>query len=78
MKSDRPYRKALPLPAAREEITRWSGRKFDPEIVKVFLPVADDIWEHIRLEVAGLRVSMGEALSLEAGRGSPPRRGATS
>src|ERR1700757_4014078 len=34
--SDRPYRAAQPFSAAREEIVRWSGRQFDPEIVKTF------------------------------------------
>src|SRR6266496_204468 len=33
--SDRPYRPAQSLKAARAEIEKWSGRQFDPEIVKV-------------------------------------------
>src|SRR5947209_3744022 len=41
--SDRPYRPAQSLKAAREEIARWSGRQFDPEIVKVFLEMPDKI-----------------------------------
>lgn len=56
MTSDRPYRRALPLPAARAEITRESGRQFDPEVVNVFLSIPEETWTNIRIEVAGGRV----------------------
>jgi len=49
--SDRIYRRAQPLKAAREEIARWSGKQFDPEIVKVFLEMPDDIWDDLRREI---------------------------
>lgn len=55
MTSDRPYRRALPFAAARDEISRESGRQFDPGVVRVFLGVADEVWTNIRLEVAGYR-----------------------
>lgn len=51
--SDRPYRPAQSLTAARAEIARWSGRQFDPEIVKVFLEMPDKIWEDLRKEIDG-------------------------
>src|ERR1700681_4785265 len=35
--SNRPYRPAQTVTAAIEEIVRWSGRQFDPEVVKVFV-----------------------------------------
>ena len=35
--SDRPYRPAQSLTAARDEIKLWSGRQFDPKVVEVFL-----------------------------------------
>jgi putative nucleotidyltransferase with HDIG domain len=44
MISDRPYRKALPISAAREEIQRFSGRQFDPSVVQVFLAQPTRIW----------------------------------
>lgn len=44
MISDRPYRKALPISAAREEIERFSGTQFDPQVVKVFLSQPDHVW----------------------------------
>ncbi len=44
MISDRPYRKALPISAAREEIRRHSGTQFDPQVVKVFLSQPDSMW----------------------------------
>jgi putative nucleotidyltransferase with HDIG domain len=50
--SDLPYRPRQSLKAAREEIRRWSGRQFDPEIVKVFLDMPDKIWEDLHGEVA--------------------------
>src|SRR5215470_6520694 len=49
--SDRPYRAAKPLSAAKEEIKAWSGRQFDPEIVKVFLSMPDSIWEDLRKQI---------------------------
>ena len=51
--SDRPYRPAQSLTAARAEIEKWSGRQFDPEIVKVFLQMPDNIWEDLRKEIDG-------------------------
>jgi response regulator RpfG family c-di-GMP phosphodiesterase len=48
MTSDRPYRAALSFAAAREEVARFSGRQFDPEVVKVFLSVPEERWRHIR------------------------------
>jgi cyclic di-GMP phosphodiesterase len=43
--SDRPYRQARGMEAARAEIQKWSGRQFDPAIVSVFLSVPDSVWE---------------------------------
>lgn len=55
MTSDRPYRRALTFSTARDEITRESGRQFDPDVVGVFLGVPEEVWEDIRREVAGHR-----------------------
>jgi len=44
MISDRPYRKAMPISAAREEIQRYSGRQFDPRVVQVFMSQPDRVW----------------------------------
>lgn len=49
--SNRPYRQAQSLRAAREEIQRWSGRQFDPEVVKVFLSMPENIWGDLRKEI---------------------------
>jgi putative nucleotidyltransferase with HDIG domain len=49
--SDRPYREAQTLDAAREEIKKWSGRQFDPEVVKVFLEMPNKIWEDLRHQI---------------------------
>src|SRR6201987_2961230 len=48
MISDRPYRKALPLSHAREEIQRCSGTQFDPNVVKVFLSIPEEHWLELR------------------------------
>ena len=45
--SDRPYRPARNVEDAREEIARWSGRQFDPTIVKVFLSIPASIWQDL-------------------------------
>ena len=39
MTNDRPYREAMPVKAAVEELTRHKGTQFDPEIVDAFLMV---------------------------------------
>jgi putative nucleotidyltransferase with HDIG domain len=55
MTSDRPYRRALPFEAARDEIVRESGRQFDPEVVQAFLKIPESAWQEIRAVVAGYR-----------------------
>ncbi|HUK17546.1 MAG TPA: HD domain-containing phosphohydrolase [Bryobacteraceae bacterium] len=49
--SDRPYRPAQTLGAAREEIHRWSGRQFDPQVVETFLSIPDGIWIKLRKDI---------------------------
>src|SRR6476659_9300283 len=49
--SDRPYRAAQTIQVAREEVERFSGRQFDPEVVRVFLDMPDTIWEDLRKEI---------------------------
>ena len=51
MTSDRPYRPAQSYTAARTEILRCSGSQFDPEIVKVFLELPDNIWQDLRKDI---------------------------
>ena len=49
--SDRPYRARQSDAAARKEIEDWSGRQFDPEVVKVFLAMPENIWEDLRKQI---------------------------
>lgn len=49
--SDRAYRKAQPLFAARQEIERCSGTQFDPQVVRVFLEMNDHLWEDLRKSI---------------------------
>jgi HD-GYP domain-containing protein (c-di-GMP phosphodiesterase class II) len=44
MISDQPYRRAMPLSQAREEIRRCSGVQFDPKVVEVFLSLPESLW----------------------------------
>ena len=58
MRSNRPYRAAQTIEAARTEIKAWAGRQFDPEIVQVFLEMPDNIWEDLRKDISGPSPSM--------------------
>jgi putative nucleotidyltransferase with HDIG domain len=53
MTSDRPYRARLPHSVARDEIIQWSGRQFDPDVVKVFLSMPENIWSDLRKDIDG-------------------------
>jgi putative nucleotidyltransferase with HDIG domain len=48
MLSDWPYRNALPMSRAREEIRRCAGTQFDPKIVEVFLSIPENHWIDLR------------------------------
>jgi putative nucleotidyltransferase with HDIG domain len=48
MISDRPYRKALSIAHARDEVHRCSGTQFDPRVVEVFLSMPGTIWNELR------------------------------
>ena len=49
--SDRPYRAAQSIGAARAEILLFEGRQFDPSVVRVFTEMPDSIWEDLRKEI---------------------------
>jgi putative nucleotidyltransferase with HDIG domain len=50
MISDRPYRKARSIQAARAEIESHSGKQFDPDVVRVFLEKPDEVWQKLHRE----------------------------
>jgi putative nucleotidyltransferase with HDIG domain len=49
--SDRPYRPARSMEQARDEISLWSGRQFDPLVVGVFLAIPVSVWEGLHQEI---------------------------
>jgi response regulator RpfG family c-di-GMP phosphodiesterase len=51
MTSDRPYRAALSIKDARDEIRRFSGIQFDPRVAEAFLSIDEDVWRDIRERV---------------------------
>ena len=53
MTSDRPYREALPVEQAVEEIIDAAGRQFDPEVVKAFAGLAVELPALRRVELDG-------------------------
>jgi HD-GYP domain-containing protein (c-di-GMP phosphodiesterase class II) len=48
MTFDRPYSKAIPFAAARQEIKRCAGSHFDPAVVASFLRIPEPLLEEIR------------------------------
>ncbi|MEO8725415.1 MAG: HD domain-containing phosphohydrolase [Acidobacteriaceae bacterium] len=59
--SDRPYRAAQSVEAARKEIARHSGTQFDPAIVDLFFKVPVSIWEDLRRQIAAQAAGSGLA-----------------
>jgi response regulator RpfG family c-di-GMP phosphodiesterase len=57
MTSDRPYRAALPLQAARDVVERGSGTLFDPLVTAAFLRVPNEAWAVIARETAAVQSS---------------------
>jgi response regulator RpfG family c-di-GMP phosphodiesterase len=51
MTSDRPYRAALSIQEARDEIRRFSGIQFDPKVAETFLAIEEGVWRDIRESV---------------------------
>jgi cyclic di-GMP phosphodiesterase len=47
MLTDWPYRKAIAISHAREEIRRCSGTQFDPKIVEAFLAIPENRWSEL-------------------------------
>jgi HD-GYP domain-containing protein (c-di-GMP phosphodiesterase class II) len=66
MTSDRPYRAALPIHAAREEIRKFSGTQFDPVVAAAFLSIDEGVWLDIRNRVH--REALDEAVAARASR----------
>lgn len=51
MTSDRPYRPAMSIQAAREEVDRFAGIQFDPQVARTFLSIDENVWGEIRERV---------------------------
>jgi cyclic di-GMP phosphodiesterase len=66
----RPYRAAQSFGAARKEIELFSGRQFDPAIVKVFLSMPETIWEELRKDIADAQLHRFQPTAPTSGRAS--------
>lgn len=66
MTSDRPYRAALSIAAAREEIRRFAGVQFDPAVARAFLSIHETVWQDVRERVH--RNVLAEAETARAAR----------
>jgi putative nucleotidyltransferase with HDIG domain len=51
MISDRPYRSALSLDQALDEIGKMAGRQFDPQVVKAMLSLPAELWRQLQAGV---------------------------
>jgi cyclic di-GMP phosphodiesterase len=47
MTTDRPYRRAVSWDVARQEIEREAGRHLDPEVVRAFLAIPQQVYDNI-------------------------------
>jgi cyclic di-GMP phosphodiesterase len=68
MRNARRYRPAQTFQTVREELKKYSGSQFDPDIVDVFLKMPENIWEDLRREIDGQTV--GSHQHLAAGKTS--------
>ena len=50
--SDRPYRRAQSFAAAKEEINKFAGKQFDPEVVRVFNTMPEGMWDDLRKQIS--------------------------
>jgi putative nucleotidyltransferase with HDIG domain len=60
MTSDRPYRPALPIEVAVDEVRDFSGIQFDPKVAEAFLSIPVHTWHEIRRRVHDQVVDLDE------------------
>jgi HD-GYP domain-containing protein (c-di-GMP phosphodiesterase class II) len=49
MTADRPYQRAMTIPAALDEVTRCAGSQFDPRVVDALISVESELPLEIEL-----------------------------
>jgi putative nucleotidyltransferase with HDIG domain len=60
--SDRAYRRGAPLEKARREISRFSGKQFDPALVLCFQQIPDERIEYLRMRFQDPEPGAGEPM----------------
>jgi len=68
MTSDRPYRPALSISAARDEVKRFAGIQFDPAVAEAFLSIDEGQWREIRERVHREVLGLEEQVAIALGR----------
>lgn len=61
MTSERPYRKALSFEIAAEELEKFKGDQFDPQVVEAFFSVDLNFWKNMRVDM-DKRYKNGDAI----------------
>ncbi len=68
MTSDRPYRPALSILTARDEVRKFSGVQFDPRTAEVFLSFDEETWSQIRERVHSQLFNLEEQVRVVLGK----------
>jgi putative two-component system response regulator len=64
--SNRVYRAGRTYQAALEELDKWSGKQFDPQVIEAFHRISPEEWEELRHQPVGENAGPKPHLEIEA------------